>query len=127
MSTQVDISMVPERIKQTQKTYKHTIHQYTSNTSIASLLRHNIAAANIENQNHSEKQSTSTSTKQKSKMRKNEMVNDVCNMQLQRDVRSVQCKVQMKQRLFSQIASSSHVSHCTTFHAKINHQVAEKS
>ena len=55
------------------------------------------------------------------------MVNDVCNMQLQSDVRSVQCKVQMKQRLFSQIASSSHVSHCTTFHAKIDHQGAEKS
>ena len=125
MSTQVDISIVAERIKQTQKTYKHTIHQYTSNTSIASLLCHNIAAANIENQNHSEKQSTST--KQKSKMRKNEMVNDVCNMQLQRNVRSVQFKVQMKQRLFSQIASSSHVSHCTTFHAKIDHQVAKKS
>ena len=121
----MDISMVAERIKQTQKIYKHTIHQYTSNTSIESLLCYNIAAANIENQNHSEKQSSST--KQKSKMRKNEMVNDACNKQLQRDVRSVQCKVQMKQRLFSQIASSSHVSHCTTFHAKIDHQVAEKS
>ena len=29
----MDVSMVPERIKQTQKIYKHTIHQYTSNTS----------------------------------------------------------------------------------------------